>query len=145
MRAHFPDIPIGFFLHIPFPCFELFRLLPRQWSRSIIEGLYGADVVGFHTNDYAQYFLRSALRLMGDDNFLGRILTHDRVIKVGTFPMGIDFERFSEAAEDPLTLEGLRRIASGDTPPKIILSVDRLDYSKGILNRLKAYQKLLKR
>jgi len=58
IRQRMPDVPIGFFLHIPFPSYELFRLLPKKWAAEILEGLLGADLVGFHTHDYTQYFLR---------------------------------------------------------------------------------------
>src|SRR4030043_316311 len=73
LREEMPDIPIGFFLHIPFPSFEIFRLLPMKWRSEILGGLLGADLIGFHTHDYTQYFLRCVLRILGYENNMGEI------------------------------------------------------------------------
>jgi trehalose 6-phosphate synthase/phosphatase len=105
IRDKMPDVPVGFFLHIPFPSYEMFRLLPRKWGTEILEGLLGADLVGFHTHDYTQYFMRSVLRILGYDHNMGQIVAHDRVIKADTFPMGIDFSRFHNAAGSPAVLQ----------------------------------------
>ncbi|MBI4614127.1 MAG: bifunctional alpha,alpha-trehalose-phosphate synthase (UDP-forming)/trehalose-phosphatase, partial [Planctomycetes bacterium] len=141
LREALPDAQIGFFLHIPFPSYELFRLLPRAWSTAILEGLCGADLIGFHTNDYAQYFLRCVLRLLGHDHYLGRILTRERVLRAGTYPMGIDFRRFFET-QGPLSSDRAPAMGSG-LPAKTLLSVDRLDYTKGIPQRLRAFELFL--
>jgi trehalose 6-phosphate synthase/phosphatase len=129
--------PIGFFLHIPFPSFEVFRLLPDESRRGILNGLLGADLIGFHTHDYSQYFLRCVLRILGLENHTGRINLPERVVKVDTFPMGVDYAKFNNF------------ITPGQTNRKngqrIVLSVDRLDYSKGILNRLKGFEMFLER
>jgi trehalose 6-phosphate synthase/phosphatase len=98
LRDGMPGCSIGFFLHIPFPSFELFRLLPSDWRREILEGMLGADLIGFHTHDYTQYFLRSVFRTLGYEHNLGNIFMGDRMAKADTFPLGIDFEKFQAAA-----------------------------------------------
>jgi trehalose 6-phosphate synthase/phosphatase len=144
IREHFPDMPIGFFLHIPFPSYEVFRLLPRAWRLELVEGMLGASLIGFHTHDYTRDFLTSVLRTAGYEHQLGSLTLRDRVVKVDTFPMGIDFERFAHAAAAPdieARAEELRAKCAGQ---KIIFSVDRLDYTKGLLNRLRGYDAFLK-
>ncbi|HWD93757.1 MAG TPA: bifunctional alpha,alpha-trehalose-phosphate synthase (UDP-forming)/trehalose-phosphatase [Verrucomicrobiae bacterium] len=144
IRKYFPEMPIGFFLHIPFPSYEIFRLLPRTWRTELIEGVLGASLVGFHTHDYTRDFLTSVLRTVGYEHQLGSISLRDRVVKVDTFPMGIDFGRFSRAAgsmETKIRASELRDKCAGQ---KIIFSVDRLDYTKGLLDRLRGYDLFLK-
>jgi trehalose 6-phosphate synthase/phosphatase len=144
VREKFPEMPIGFFLHIPFPSWEIFRMLPRAWREEIIEGLLGASVVGFHTHDYVRYFLTSVLRTAGYEHHLGSLTLRDRVVKVDTFPMGVEFDRFATAAvstETELRVEELRQKCVGQ---KVIFSVDRLDYTKGLINRLRGYDLFLK-
>ncbi len=140
IRRHLPSTTIGFFLHIPFPSFEIFRLLPSVWRREILEGLLGADLIGFHTNDYKQDFLRCVLRILGHDANLGEIIVGGRIIKAETFPMGIDFKKYSEGANDPGIQRERDELGEWLVQAKVILSIDRLDYTKGILNRLKAFQ-----
>jgi trehalose 6-phosphate synthase/phosphatase len=143
LRETFARTRIGFFLHIPFPSFELLRLLPLRWHREILEGILGADLIGFHTYEYTQHFLQSVLRVLGLDHYMGQITLPSRVVKVGTYPMGIDFKRFQEASthqETEAEKQELRKVL-GDS--KVILSVDRLDYSKGIPDRLQGYELLL--
>jgi trehalose 6-phosphate synthase/phosphatase len=137
------SLSVGFFLHIPFPSFEVFRLLPGPWRRDILEGMLGADLVGFHTYEYAHHFLQSVLRLLGYEHQLRQILTGDHVVSVDTFPMGIDFEKLASASADPDTEREAQEIRSALTGVKLILSVDRLDYTKGILNRLEGYELFL--
>ncbi|RPF49411.1 trehalose 6-phosphate synthase/phosphatase [Thermodesulfitimonas autotrophica] len=143
LREKLPDAAIGFFLHIPFPSFELFRLLP--WRRDILEGLLGADLVGFHTYDYARHFLSSVLHILGYDHKLGEIITREHAAKVDSFPMGIDYERFSGATALPAVRREIRLLRQqlGDT--KVVLSIDRLDYTKGIPQRLEAFSLFLKK
>jgi trehalose 6-phosphate synthase/phosphatase len=144
IRKHFPEMPIGFFLHIPFPSFEIFRLLPRVWRSELIEGVLGASVVGFHTHDYTRDFLTSVLRTVGYEHQLGSISLRDRVVKVDTFPMGIDFERFSDYAASPQTKISAGALRDKCAGQKIIFSVDRLDYTKGLIDRLRGYELFLK-
>jgi trehalose 6-phosphate synthase/phosphatase len=144
VREKFPEMPIGFFLHVPFPSWEIFRMLPRPWREEIIEGLLGASLIGFHTHDYARDFLTSVLRTSGYEHQLGNLTLRDRVVEVDTFPMGVEFDRFDQAAksvETELRVEELRQKCVGQ---KVIFSVDRLDYTKGLINRLRGYETFLK-
>ena len=144
VREKFPEMPIGFFLHIPFPSWEVFRMLPRPWREEIIEGLLGSSLIGFHTHDYARDFLTSVLRTSGYEHQLGNLTLRDRAVEVETFPMGVEFDRFEEAAnsrETELLVEELREKCVGQ---KVIFSVDRLDYTKGLINRLRGYETFLK-
>lgn len=145
LRERLPDASIGFFLHIPFPAFEIFRLLPKTWRVGILEGLLGADLVGFHTHHYTQYFLRSVLRILGLEHSFGRITIGTRIAVADTFPMGIEFAQFHSAAQSPEVLEESAKLRESFGNRKIILSVDRLDYSKGIINRLEGYEIFLER
>ena len=144
VREKFPEMPIGFFLHIPFPSWEMFRMLPRAWREEIIEGLLGASLIGFHTHDYVRYFLTSVLRTAGYEHQLGSLTLRDRAVKVDTFPMGVEFDHFAQAAsskETELRVEELRQKCAGQ---KVVFSVDRLDYTKGLINRLRGYELFLK-
>ncbi len=134
------DNPIGFFLHIPFPSYEMYRLFPKESRNGILEGLLGADLIGFHTHDYSQYFLRTVLRILGIENHMGTIELPDRIVKVATFPMGIAFDKFHDMDVSPCHSD-----KPGPGQPKIVLSVDRLDYSKGIINRLQGFEMFLKK
>ncbi len=133
------DNPIGFFLHIPFPSYEMYRLFPKASRDGILEGLLGADLICFHTHDYAQYFLRAILRILGIENHMGTIDLSDRIIRVGTFPMGIEFDKFHNMDVSPNHSE-----KPGPDQPKVVLSVDRLDYTKGIINRLQGFELFLR-
>ncbi|WP_149276135.1 bifunctional alpha,alpha-trehalose-phosphate synthase (UDP-forming)/trehalose-phosphatase [Pareuzebyella sediminis] len=150
VREKKPDISIGFFLHIPFPSFEIFRTLP--WREEILKGLLGSDLIGFHTYDYERHFLSSVRRLLGLEVSFNDIYLDDRVIKVDSFPMGIDYKKFSEAAKesekhDPKEqselLQRLNNHKNADPEAKFFLSIDRLDYTKGIAKRLNAFEYFL--
>jgi trehalose 6-phosphate synthase/phosphatase len=143
IREQCPASTIGFFLHIPFPNYEIFRLLPSKWRKKILEGLLGADLVGFHTNDYKQDFLRCVLRILGHDANMGEIFVGDRVVKAETFPMGIDFEKYRGGACRAAVQQEKIEISEQLREAKVILSIDRLDYTKGIVNRLEAFQVFL--
>ncbi len=143
LRERLPKATIGFFLHIPFPSFELFRLLP--WREEILEGLLGADLVGFHTYDYVRHFLSSVRRILGYDHSLGLITTRERLVKVDTFPIGIDFLKFARAAQLPQVKAEIQRLKRRIGDRKVILSVDRLDYTKGVPERLDAFELFLEK
>ncbi len=145
LREQFPESRIGFFLHIPFPSYELFRLLPRVWGREILEGLLGADLIGFHTHDYTQYFLRCVLRILGHEHNMGTLIIGDRVMKAETFPIGIDVERFSNACRKPAVRREIEALKKKFNDSKVVLSIDRLDYTKGILNRLRGFELFLEK
>ncbi len=144
LRELRPDLRIGFFLHIPFPPEELFGRLP--WRRQILEGLLGSDVVGFQTQAGAQNFLRLARRFTDARIESGRLLIHGHSVSVGAFPVSTDFERYETAAKQESVIKRsaeLREQVGGGR--KIILGVDRMDYTKGIDVRLRAYCELLMR
>ncbi len=143
IKERLPEARVGLFLHIPFPSFELFRLLP--WRRQLLEGMLGADLVGFHTYDYARHFLSSVRYILGFEHDLGRIRHGTRFTHVDVFPMGIDYRRYSRALkrEEVRREIGTFREKAGDL--KIVLSVDRLDYTKGIPQRLRAFELFLGR
>ncbi len=141
LRKRIPGLTIGFFLHIPFPPVETFRLLP--WRNEMLEGVLGADLIGFHTYDYVRNFLDSVLRLRGYENRLGFINHQNRIIKVDSFPMGIDFDRFYNSSEQSKTKQEIKKVKDKVINYKVIISVDRLDYTKGILERLKAFAAFL--
>src|SRR5262245_25164481 len=145
IRKALPKIRIGFFLHIPFPQFEIFRLMPGKWRREILEGLLGADLVGFHTHDYGEYFLRCVQRILGHGHQMGQLAIGDRVVRVRTFPMGIDFEKFYDAAKQTEVQKEREELEGRLLDSKIVLSVDRQDYSKGILHRLQGFEAMLEK
>ena len=141
LREKFPDLEIGFFLHIPWPSFELFRLLP--WREEILNGILGADLIGFHTYDYVRHFLSSICRIMGLEHSLGQVGMGNRVIKVDAFPMGIDYKKYSQSINNTGTKKEVDKILKTVGKRKIIISIDRLDYTKGIIQRLEAFDLFL--
>ncbi len=143
IRSQSPSSAIGFFLHVPFPNYEIFRLLPGKWRREILEGLLGADLIGFHTNDYKQDFLRCVLRILGHDSNMGEMIINGRVIKAEAFPMGIDYAKYHEGAGEAAVQQEKDEIHKRLGKAKIVLSIDRLDYTKGIGHRLEAFQAFL--
>ncbi|MDW3229158.1 MAG: bifunctional alpha,alpha-trehalose-phosphate synthase (UDP-forming)/trehalose-phosphatase [Acidobacteriota bacterium] len=143
LRTKHHNISIGFFLHIPFPAYEMFRLLPRKWQRRILEGLLGADLIGFHTHDYTQYFLRCILSILGYEHSMGKINMEDRMVKAETFPMGINFQKFFDMASSSEVAKEKNNLKKMLSNHKVVLSIDRLDYTKGIINRLEGYENFL--
>ncbi len=132
LRAALPEARVGFFLHIPFPPYDILRLLPQR--REILEHLLGADLVGFHTYDYMDAFLSAVRQMLGYENRLGQIAAGSRVVDVDVFPMGIDFERFRAAPAAPEAQAEAAKLAGRQR--KMIFSVSRLDYTKGIPQHL---------
>ncbi|WP_258104806.1 bifunctional alpha,alpha-trehalose-phosphate synthase (UDP-forming)/trehalose-phosphatase [Marinoscillum sp. MHG1-6] len=143
VRDFAPQASIGFFLHIPFPSYESFRLLP--WRREILKGMLGSDFLGFHTYDDMRHFLSSVNRLAGLGNSNSRINVDNRKILVDALPMGIDYDKYESAASHPETLSREVRYRTGIGNHRLMLSIDRLDYSKGIPQRLKAFELFLER
>lgn len=141
VRRALPDTRIGFFLHIPFPSYEIFRLIPER--RELIEGLMGADLLGFHIYDYARHFLSSANHILGTTSENGVIEYKGRRVQVDTFPIGIDYDKFRATLSEKKTKQEVERLGDRYKNQQILLSVDRLDYSKGILQRLQAYEQFL--
>jgi trehalose 6-phosphate synthase/phosphatase len=133
--------PIGFFLHIPFVSYELFRTLP--WRKQLLQGLLGADLVGFHTFEYMRHFVDTTYRVLGTESRLGAINMDGRLSYADTFPMGINFNKFNKASASEEVIGQLNFFKEKFGNVKLVLSVDRLDYTKGIIHRLKAFDTLL--
>ena len=144
IRQRKPDAIIGFFLHIPFPSFELFRMLHRPWKEKIVGGMLGADLIGFHTHEYVQHFLKTVHMVTGYDHEFRTIFSGSRVVKVDLFPLGIDFEKFNQSIDLPHVIEQRQAIEQNFPEKKILFSVDRLDYTKGITHRLSGFEHFLK-
>lgn len=145
LRRELPDAKIGFFLHIPFPAYEIFQLIPDRWRAEILQGLLGADLVGFHAYGYTHNFLRSVLRTFGYEHNLGLIKSPTHRTKADTFPMGINFEGFHTASRSEKVEEITHQMIARMPQTKLVLSIDRLDYTKGIINRLEAFELFLER
>lgn len=147
LRERRPDLRIGFFLHIPFPPAELFAQLP--WRRQVMEGLLGADLVGFHTEGGARNFLTLTSKLLGmtpDDTgvTVPSLRTGMRRVTVGAFPISIDTAEYDAIARTAEVQDRAAEIrATLGSPKRLLLGVDRLDYTKGIDVRLKAFTELL--
>ena len=141
IRAVHPNISIGFFLHIPFPSYEIFRILP--WRRAILEGILGADLIGFHTFGYMRHFLSAAYRITGHEHDFGKMTVGNRMVNVDVFPMGINYEKYAfpkvlfDKDEGPFKIKQLSK------GKKLIVSIDRLDYTKGIPQRIRAFQQFI--
>lgn len=145
LRDKLPDATIGFFLHIPFPSYELFRLLPTKWKRALLHGMLGADLVGFHTHDYVQHFIQSCKMILKVENQFTTILYKDRLIRCDLFPIGIDYEKFRGAVTDDIVVAIATKLEERFFNQKILFSVDRLDYTKGLEYRLDGYEEFLSR
>ncbi|NRB65227.1 MAG: bifunctional alpha,alpha-trehalose-phosphate synthase (UDP-forming)/trehalose-phosphatase [Saprospiraceae bacterium] len=140
IRHSHPNVSIGFFLHIPFPSYEVFRILP--WREDILHGILGADQIGFHTFGYMRHFLSAAYRITGHEHNVGLLSVGKRAVNVDVFPMGIDYEKYAFANADPQD-EEVQKIGELAKQVKLIISIDRLDYTKGIPTRLKAFEQFL--
>jgi trehalose 6-phosphate synthase len=141
LRARRPDVCIGFFLHIPFPPPELFRQLP--WRSLLLDGLAGADLIGFHTPTDVDNFLRTVDRHAGGQVRDGAVVFDNRRIGVDAFPISIDSADLAARASAPETEAEIRRLRARLGARRVILGVDRLDYTKGIDRRLRAFAELL--
>jgi trehalose 6-phosphate synthase/phosphatase len=140
LRERLPAARIGFFLHIPFPSEELFRTLPSR--DRLLQGVLGADLVGFHTPAYLRHFATSLIDILGHSVEIDRVQLPGREVRLGVFPMGVDAQAFADLAADP-AVEGEAQTIRGDGSVRILVGVDRLDYTKGIPRRLLAYERML--
>ena len=143
LRARLPSARIGFFLHIPFPSSEVFRVLP--WRHEILTGLLGADLVGFHTFSYLRHFLAALLHVDGVEGQIDSVRVGSRDVKLGVFPMGVDADDWSTLSQSDAVGVELQKVRDAAGGRRIILGVDRLDYTKGIPRRLHAVERLLTR
>ena len=137
LKAAMPSLRIGFFLHTPFPSFEVFRCHPRR--RELVEGMLGADLLGFHTFSYLRHFRSSALRLLGVQAGITDVQCADgHRAALGVYPIGINAKKFDETLDDPEHARRQERFRQTYQGKQIVLSVERMDYTKGILRRLEA-------
>lgn len=143
LRQARPEATISFFLHTPFPSYELLRVLPCR--KELLQGLLGADLIGFQTLGYMRHFLSSVSLLLGLPTHNGQIETPARTIWVDAFPMGIDYARCTAAAASATTLVFAHSYREALREGQVILSLDRLDYTNGIAERLSAFELLLQR
>jgi trehalose 6-phosphate synthase len=143
LRELRPDLHIGFFLHIPFPPAELFQQLP--WRRQILEGLLGADLVGFQLPGGAQNFVRLVRQRVGHKTHRDLVyLPDERTVRASAFPISIDVEGFEELSRKESVVARAKEIREAlGSPRKLFLGIDRLDYTKGIRARLRAYGELV--
>ncbi len=140
LRRRIPEARIGFFLHIPFPSEELFRTLPSR--EQLLEGMLGADLVGFHTPTYLRHFATALTDILGLVIDIDRVQLPTREVRLGVFPMGIDAASFAALAADP-AVEAEAQAIRGDGSVRVLVGVDRLDYTKGIPRRLLSYERML--
>jgi len=142
IRKSVDNVSIGYFHHIPFPSYELFRVLPER--AELLEGLLGADLIGFHTHDYMRHFVSAAERVLVDIRFrFDQVLLNNRIAYVDAFPMGINFDLYYNAIQQPEVQAKVDAMRETYGKHKLILSVDRLDYSKGIVHRLRGFAQFL--
>lgn len=142
IRASNTRISIGYFQHIPFPPDELFRGIP--WRDELLKGLLGADLIAFHTYNDTQHFLNACTHILGIPIQNNCLRSGGRSVYVEVFPMGIDYDKFNNMAQSPEIQQRAQEIRTYYNNRKFILSIDRLDYSKGIIERLRAFEALLK-
>ena len=141
IRASLPDAQVGFFWHVPWPASEVFRIVPS--AKALIQGLLGADLLGFHTEGYAENFRESARDLLGAEIDRGGVFWKGRRVRVEAHPIGIDAGRFRAFADRPETDDGARVTQGEMGGAQIVLGVDRLDYTKGLLLRMEAFERFL--
>ena len=143
LRAELPDAAIGFFLHIPFPSGEIFPVLPRR--EDLLQGLLGADLVAFQTHGHLQQFRSALLRVQGVESKINEVPVGARIVRLEALPIGIAPEEYTGLLEnDVATAEYYAELAARHKGRKVLLAVDRLDYTKGVPERLRTYARLLK-
>ena len=141
LRRKAPDLSIGFFLHIPFPSSEIYRLLPAR--EQLLRGVLGADYVSFQVGDYARHFRSSCLRILGVDSEPDSLDLDGRRVGIGVDPIGIDVNGFRKVITDPETARNLADLESQYEGRRLIVGVERLDYTKGIPQKLHAFERFL--
>ena len=141
LRARAPRLSIGFFLHIPFPSSEVYRLLPER--EQLLRGVLGADYVSFQVGDYARHFRSSCLRMLGIDSEPDWLELDGRRVGIGVDPIGIDVDGFREVIAEPETERLLADLEKQYEGRRLVLGVERLDYTKGIPQKLHAFERFL--
>lgn len=144
LRRAVPDLRIGFFLHTPFPSSEVFRIIP--WRRELLIGVLGADLIGFQVYDHLRHFRSSVARILDLDTVEEHVALENRTVRLGAFPVGIDPDRFHFCAtNDPEALAERHELDVALAGRRLVLGVDRMDYTKGIPQRLRAFERFLER
>jgi trehalose 6-phosphate synthase/phosphatase len=133
---------LAYFHHVPFPDFEMFRVLP--WRTQILGGLLGADLIGLHTLDYVMHLRGCAARLLGLDGESGYLSHGDRQVRVAAFPLGVDLESIRAGSSGEGTFGSVAALAAASRDKTVFLGIDRLDYTKGLPERLAAFALFLK-
>ena len=143
MRERDPGKPIGLFWHVPWPPEQLFRIFP--WRRELLAGMLGSDLIGFHTRMYVKHFIDSCERIYGAevDRATGEISHDGRITRAGAFPLGIPADYFRELSATDAVRSHARRIRRMLRTPTVVLGVDRLDYTKGVIERLLGFERFL--
>jgi len=141
LREKRPKMTIGFFLHTPFPSYEIFRCHPNR--EELMKGMLGADLIGFHTFGYLRHFRSTVLRLLGIESEFNVINTDTHQTAIGVFPIGINAEKFLEGMKTEAYREAKTTLQRANSGKKIVLSVERLDYTKGVPRRLDAIERFL--
>ncbi len=142
IRAAIPNAAIGFFLHVPFPTGDIFRTLPRR--KELLHGILGASLIGFHTASYLRHFSVALAEILALTTDIDRVVIGDRAARLGVFPIGIDAAEFERTALDPFVERLAEEIRGGDGG-RLLVAVDRLDYTKGVPRRLLGFEQLLER
>jgi len=137
-KLNFDNVEIGFFLHTPFPSSEIYRILPVR--REVLLGLLQCDLIGFHTYDYARHFLSSCTRILGLSTMPNGLEYEGRFVSAGTFPIGIEPEKFAKELTKPGVKARIAELKDKFKGKKIIIGVDRLDYIKGVPQKLHALE-----
>ena len=141
LREAVPELAIGFFLHIPFPASDLFRILPGR--EELLRGLLGADLVAFHTHGHVQHFRSSVQRVLGLATQMDQVVSDGRAVRVEAQPIGIAPDEFARALGKKAAGAALERLRHRFAGRRMLLAVDRLDYTKGIPERLRTFRRLL--
>lgn len=142
LRERLPDAAIGFFLHIPFPASDIFAILPR--GEELLAGLVGADLIAFHTHLHLQHFRMSLRRLLGIESTVDRLEAPGRQVRLQALPIGIAPDDLLGQRDKPETQEQLQKLRARYRERKVIVAVDRLDYTKGLPERLRTFRRMLR-
>jgi trehalose 6-phosphate synthase len=143
LRREAPEATIGHFWHIPWPAMEVFRIIPQ--ARDLLRGLLGCDLIGFHVQEYVDNFLKACRVLLGAHVEPGTVYWEGRRVRVEAHPIGVDTERFEQMSESDEAIETATQLRALAATPFFIVGIDRLDYTKGVLSRMMAFERFLER
>ena len=141
IREALPDATVAHFWHIPWPAMEVFRILP--WSRELLRGMLGCDLIGFHVQEYVENFIESARVLLGAEVDENTVYWNGREVRVQAHPIGIEVDRFKSMSETDEVQRKIRELRGEVGGEFLVVGIDRLDYTKGILSRLEAFEQFL--